>query len=116
MGGVRDLRETLDHEMFGHFGLNTLGRDGKRDLLASIARSKNSRLVKKAFYEVKPARPYAGFGSHWALLSLQFLSSRFPLLSRLPPTRGTQAQENKLAAGDRDNPVMAAPLNDYVCG
>lgn len=53
VGSVRDLQRTLDHELFGHFGLNTLTPAEKLDLLGSIARSQGNPFVKRAFEQVK---------------------------------------------------------------
>lgn len=50
---VRDLQETLDHELAGHFGLNTLRPDEKYSLLTDIARSLDNRFIKAAFDKVK---------------------------------------------------------------
>ena len=50
---VRDLQETLDHELAGHFGLNTLRPEQKRSLLTDIARSLDNRFIKAAFDKVK---------------------------------------------------------------
>ena len=46
MDSLSDLKETLDHEMFGHFGLNTLSPLEKFALLARIARSQDSLPIK----------------------------------------------------------------------
>jgi Large polyvalent protein associated domain 39/Transglycosylase SLT domain len=55
---LSDLKETLDHEMFGHFGLNTLSPLEKFSLLARIARSQGNLFVKRAFDEVKADQPH----------------------------------------------------------
>jgi hypothetical protein len=54
---VQDITTTLRHEIFGHFGLNTLTRSGKRDLLTRIAQSQNVGALREAFAEVARDQP-----------------------------------------------------------
>ena len=58
LDSVRDLEETLNHELHGHFGLNTLTPNQKFDLLTTIARSLDNPWVNKAFKKVKTDQPH----------------------------------------------------------
>ncbi len=57
LDSVRDLEETLNHEFFGHFGLNTLRPAAKFALLTSIARAQSNPFIRRAFEKVKTDQP-----------------------------------------------------------
>ena len=54
---VQDLAETLSHETFGHFGLNTLLPAEKAKFLDAIVGSQDNAEVKAAFDAVKKDQP-----------------------------------------------------------
>lgn len=54
-----DLRRTLRHELLGHFGVNTLSRREKLNLLNGILRTESEPSLKIAWSRINKAYPYA---------------------------------------------------------
>ena len=54
-----DLRRTLRHELLGHYGLNTLSRREKRNLLNGILKAKHEPSLRDAWEKIDRAYPKA---------------------------------------------------------